>query len=58
MAFEIKYSDTITKKEMENIVHLPEDYALFIITKDTYDTIKVQGKTIRLIPLWLLTLAV
>jgi len=58
MAFEIKYTDNITKKDMGNIMHLSDDFTLFLVTKDTYDTIDMQGKTIHLIPLWLLTLAV
>jgi len=58
MAFEIKYTDTITKKDLENIIHLSDEFTLYVITKDTYDTIQVQGRTIHLIPLWLLCLAV
>jgi hypothetical protein len=45
-------------KGIKNIMHLSDDFTLFLVTKDTYDTIDMQGKTIHLIPLWLLTLAV
>lgn len=58
MAFEVKYTDAISKKELENITHLSDAFKLFLITKDTYDTIEIKGKTIHLIPLWLLTLAI
>lgn len=58
MAFEIKYTDAIAKKDLENLTHLDKKYTLFLVTKDTYDTIEHHGRTIQLIPLWLLTLAV
>jgi hypothetical protein len=58
MAFELNYTDTITKKDLENISHLSDEFELFIITIDIYESYTYQGRTIHLIPLWLLTLAV
>jgi hypothetical protein len=58
MAFELNYTDTITKKDLENISHLSDEFELFIITIDTYESYTYQGRTIHLIPLWLSTLAV
>jgi len=54
----IKYTDTITKKDLGNISHLSDEFEVFIITIDTYESYNYQGRTIHLIPLWLLTLAV
>ncbi len=57
-AFEIKYSSKISKEDCKNLLELPDDYRLFLVSEETYDTWDVGDRTIDVIPLWLLALAV
>lgn len=58
LAFEVKYSDNITKKDVKNLVKLPKKFTLYLITKDRYDVFEVNKRKIFLIPLWLFTLSI
>jgi len=58
LAFEIKYTDNPSKKDAQHLTKAPDDYKLYLITKDIYDEFEIQGRTIYLLPLWLLVLAV
>lgn len=58
MAFEIKYSNNITKEDTKNLVKLPDGYELYLITKDLYDEFKIDGRKISLIPLWLFVISI
>ena len=57
-AFEIKYQESVRERNAGNLVHLSEDYDLYLISKNTYESWSIEGRTIEVIPLWMLCLMV
>ena len=57
-AFEIKYSSKVDKRDAKNMLKLPEEYSLFLVTKERYEEWIIEGRKVRLVPLWLLTLCI
>ncbi|MFW5898236.1 MAG: ATP-binding protein [Candidatus Saliniplasma sp.] len=57
-AFEIKYSSKVDKRDAKNMLKLPGDYSLFLVTKERYDEWTIEGRNVQLVPLWLLTICV
>ncbi len=57
-AFEVKYTTKNSKEHVKNLLKLPEDFELYLVTEGTYDIYEVGGRKIRIIPLWLLLLTV
>jgi len=55
-AFEIKYSSRSSQEQSENLLDLPDDFQLFLVGEETYDTWELEGRQINVIPLWVLTL--
>ena len=58
LAFEIKYSKKITKKDAKNLLELPKEFKLFLISIDTYDKLDINGRKVIIIPLWLFVLSI
>jgi len=57
-AFEVKYQDDLDRRDARNLTELPEKYDLYMVSRDTYDEWKVEGREIKVVPLWLICLAV
>ena len=57
-AFEIKYTSNVSKDQAKNLLKLPKNYRLFLVNEDQYDEWSIDGRKIKVIPLWLLALMV
>ena len=55
-AFEIKYTENPQKQDTKQLTKLPEQYQLYLVTKQKYEEWKVNNRKIQLIPLWQLCL--
>ncbi len=55
-AFEVKYTSNVSKDQAKDILELSEDLDLYLVTNDVYDDI--DGRTVHVVPLWLLCLMV
>ena len=57
-AFEVKYTSSVSKEEAKNLLDLPEDFDLYLVTREVYERWDIDGREIRLVPLWLLCLTI
>ncbi len=57
-AFEVKYTSNVSKDQAENLLDLPEDFDLYLVTKDVYEKWEIDGRKVYAVPLWLLCLMV
>lgn len=55
-AFEVKYGAEVSSSDARSLTTAPREYTLFLVTRDQYDTWTVNGRTVQVIPLWLLCL--
>lgn len=55
-AFEVKYSSNVDERDAENLLEMSEGFELFLVTEDLYDELKIDGRVVSAVPLWLLCL--
>lgn len=57
-AFEVKYTSNVSKEQAENLLDLPEEFDLHLVTNNVYEKWEIDGRMVHVIPLWLLCLMV
>jgi len=55
-AFEVKYSSNVDERDAEDLLEMSEGFELFLVTEDLYDELKIDGRVVSAVPLWLLCL--
>ena len=54
LAVEVKFGQTVSRTDCANLLASTEDQRLFLITDDTYEKWTFEGRTVTVLPLWLL----
>lgn len=54
MAIEVKFGQTVERSDCANLLVSPKENRLFLITDDVYEKWTFEGRTVTVLPLWLL----